>query len=78
MAELIKEKKIIKKSNDILQILLNSYIEKEKLIYIEELLNSKKETIIYQINQFLLNHKTNYYLALSETILYFFEKNSSF
>ena len=51
LAELIKEKKIIKKSNDILQILLNSYIEKEKLIYIEELLNGKmKQSYIKSIN----------------------------
>jgi len=31
--ELMKEKEIIKKSNNILQILLQSYIEKEDFIY---------------------------------------------
>ena len=76
LGEIIREKEIIKKSNDILQILLKSYIGKENFIDIEKLLNSKEDTIIKPIDKFLSNHKTNYYLALSETLLYFFEKNS--
>ena len=76
LGELIREKDVIKKSNDILHILLKAYIEKENFIDREKLLNSKKDTIIKPIDKFLSNHKTDYYLSLSETILYFFEKNS--
>ena len=74
----MKEKEIIKKSNDILQILLQSYIEKEDYIYTQEdLLDNKDKYIIIQlIDKYLSDNTKDYYLALSETITYFFEKNS--
>ena len=74
----MKEKEIIKKSNDILQILLQSYIEKEDFIYTQKDLldNEEKYVIIQLINKYLSDNTTDYYLALSETITYFFEKNS--
>jgi len=77
LGELMKEKEIIKKSNDIFQILLDSYIDKDYYIDAKnELLNNKNDVILKLIDKYLSNHKANYYLALSETILYFFEKNS--
>ena len=78
LGELMKEKEIIKKSNDILQILLQSYIEKEDYIYTQEdLLDNKDKYIIIQlIDKYLSDNTKDYYLALSETITYFFEKNS--
>ena len=78
LAELIKEKEIIKKSNDIFQILLDLYIDKNYFIEAkEELLNNKDNDILIKIiEKYLSNHKSDYYFALSETIIYFFEKNS--
>ena len=78
LGELMKEKDIIKKSNDILQILLKSYIKIEDFIDTQQDLldNEDKYVIIELINQFLSDNTTDYYLALSETITYFFEKNS--
>ena len=74
----MKEKEIIIKSNDILQILLQSYIEKEDYIYtLEDLLDNKDKYIIIQlIDKYLSDNTKDYYFALSETITYFFEKNS--
>ena len=77
LEQLMKEKEIIKKSNDIFQILLNKYLDKNNIFDAQrKLLNSKDDIIIKLINKNLLNPKAEYYLALSETILYFFEKNS--
>ena len=77
LGELMKEKEILKKSNDIFQILLNSYIEKNNIFDAQKkLLNNKDDIILKLINKYLLNHKADYYIALSETIIYFFEKNS--
>ena len=77
LEQLIKEKEIIKKSNDIFQILLNTYLEKNNIFDAQKkLLNSKDDSIVKLINKNLLNPKAEYYLALSETMLYFFEKNS--
>ena len=77
LEQLMKEKEIIKKSNDIFQILLNSYFKNNKIFDAQKnLLNNKDDIIIKLINKYLLNPKAEYYLALSETILYFFEKNS--
>ena len=77
LQQLMKEKDIIKKSNDIFQILLNSYFQKEKIFDAQKkLLNNEDDIIIKLINKYLLNPKAEYYLALSEIILYFFEKNS--
>ena len=77
LGELMKEKEIIKISNDILQILLKSYIDKENFENTkEELLKNKEDIIIKLIDKYLSNLKTDYYLSLSETLTYFFEKNS--
>ena len=77
LEQLMKEKEIIKKSNDIFQILLNSYFKKKNIFDAQKnLLNNKDDIIIKLINKYLLNPKAEYYLALSETIQYFFEKNS--
>ena len=38
--------------------------------------NKDKNVIIQLINKYLSDSITDYYLALSETLTYFFEKNS--
>ncbi len=74
--ELMKEKDIIKKSNDVLQLLLQSYLE-DIMYTLEDLLNNKDKYVIIQlIDKNLSDNTTDYYLALSETLIYFFEKNS--
>ena len=76
---LIKEKDIIKISNDIFQIFLKSYFEKEGFKNtLEELLNGGegKDDIIKFIDKKLYDEEKNNYFALSETLLYLFEKNS--
>jgi len=69
------------KEKKILQILLQSNIEKEDFIYYlyttKVLLNNKDKYIIIQlINKYLSDNTADYYLALSESLTYFFEKNS--
>ena len=61
-----------------MQILLKNYIDKEAFAYAQESLlnNEDKYVIIELINKYLSDDTKDYYLALSETILYFFEKNS--
>ena len=78
LGELMKEKDVIKISNDILQILLENYTDKENFEYTKDSLldNEDKYIIIELINRYLSDDTKDYYLALSETILYFFEKNS--
>ena len=81
LGELMKEKEVIKLSNDIFQILLSSYVDKNYFIDTKkELLKIKKDDrddiILKLIDNRLTNHKADYYLSLSETIIYFFEKNS--
>jgi hypothetical protein len=78
LGELMKEKDVIKISNDILQILLENYTDKENFEYIKDSLldNEDKYIIIELINRYLSDDTKDYYLALSETILYFFEKNT--
>ena len=71
LGELIKEKEIFKKSNDILQILLEYYID--KYYYKEtknELLTNKKYIIIKLIDKYLSNNNVEYYLVLSESVIY--------
>ena len=76
LGELMKEKNIIKKSNDILELLLESYLE-DFMFTREDLIDNKKKYIIIQlIDKYLSNNKTNYYLALTEILIFFFEKNS--
>jgi len=74
--ELMKEKDIIKKSNDILQLLLQSYLEDFLYTLVDLLDNKDKYVIILLIDKFLSDKTTDNYLALSETLIYFFEKNS--
>ena len=78
LGELMKEKEVIKISNDIFQILLENYTDKEDFSYTQEYIleNEDKYIIIELINKYLSDDTKDYYLALSETILYFFEKNS--
>ena len=74
LEEIIKEKEIFKKSNDIYQILLNSYMENLEEAK-DKLLNSK-DNIIILLDKKLSDESTDYYLQLSESLIYFFEKNS--
>ena len=76
LEELIKEKEIIKKSNDIFQILLKSYLKKEEFKKTKNNLLSGKDDIIKLIDQNLSDEQKNNYFSLSETLFYFFEKNS--
>jgi len=76
LGELMKEKEIIKKSNDILQLLLKFYVDKDYFIETKEQLLKNKDDIIKLIDKYLSNLKVEYYLSLSETLIYFFEKNS--
>jgi len=74
---LIKEKEIIKKSNNIFQILLKSFIKKKKdFKKTKKNLLEAKEQIIKVIENNLMDSQQDNYLALTETLLYFFEKNS--
>ena len=76
LEEIMKEKDIIKKSNDILQLLLESYLE-DFMYTKDDLLNNEDKYVIIQlIDKYLSDNTTDYYLALSETLIYFFEKNS--
>ena len=72
LEEIIKEKEIIKISNDIFQILLKKYTD-ANILY--NLLDSK-DNIIVLLNKKLSDESKDYYIALSETLLYFFESNS--
>ena len=74
---LIKEKEIIKKSNSILQALLKSFIKINKKTK-ENILYGKSEIldiIEFNLSEDLKDKQDNYF-ALTETLLYFFEKNS--
>ena len=69
LSELMKEKEIIKISNDIFQLLLKIYIDKSNFKKTKDLLlKNKGDLIIKLIDKYLSNLKTDYYLALSETI----------
>jgi len=71
---LIKEKDVTKKSNDIFQILLKSYIKEFKNT--QKNLLDGKGSILQLLDKHLSDEKQIYYFTLSETLLYFFEKNS--
>ena len=73
IGELMKEKEIIKKSNDILQILLDRYSD---LLYAQEDLLGDNYMVKQLIDQNLSDNTKDYYFALSDTLIYFFEKNS--
>jgi len=72
LQEIIKEKEIIKISNDIFQLLLNM---DEFEIMVGYLLK-KNDNIIKLLNSKLSDESTDYYIALSETMIYFFERSS--
>ena len=78
LEKLIIEKEIIKKSNDIFQILLKLYIKTGKEDFPKNLDNIRngKDEIIKLIENNLTNIKEDNYFSLSETLLYLFEKNS--
>ena len=73
---LIKEKEIIKKSNDIFQILLKQYVKKNNFKKARKLILEGKDEIIKVIENNLLDSQQDNYFSLTETLLYFFEKNS--
>ena len=80
LEKILQEKEIIKKSNDIFQILLKKYIsvkagEKEFKNNISFLSKADDEILNLIENNLKDNEKDNYF-ALSETLLYFLEKNS--
>ena len=76
---LIKDNEIIVYSNDILQILLKEIIIplKEKYIKTINKILNENNGIVKLIENNLNNINENNYFALSETLLYFFEKNSN-
>ena len=76
LEEIIKDNEIIKISNDIFQILLKSYTDIEYFEKTKEDLLKSKDNIINLLNKKLSDDSKDYYLALSEVIIYFFERNS--
>ena len=74
---LIKEREIIKKSNNILQILLKQYMKTN-----EDFKKARKNILggndeyIKVIENNLLDSQQDNYFSLTETLIYFFEKNS--
>lgn len=77
-ADLIKENEVIKNSINIFQILLKDLIKPVKEQFAKSIDNiSNDKSQIIQIMENILNNKNeNNYFALTETLLYFFEKNS--
>ena len=76
LEEIINEKEIIKISNDIFRLLLESYTDLKEFKYIKDDLLKSKDNIIKLLNKKLSDDSKDYYLALSETLIYFFEGNS--
>jgi hypothetical protein len=74
--KIIEEKEIIKISNDIFQILLDLYIDVELFESTKDDLLKSKDNIIKFLNKNLSNDTIELYLELSETLIYFFERNS--
>ena len=74
-SKLIEENQMIKKSNDIFQILLYNYLKKDKFKESRNALLNSKDEIIKLIEE-KLNEKDKNNFILFETLLYFFEKNS--
>ena len=71
LEQLLEENEIIKKSNDIFQILLNDFLKMDK--YKDNMINilNGNDIIIKLIENKLINNTT-----LNETIFYLFEKNA--
>ena len=76
LEKLIQEKEIIKKSSDIFQILLKDYVEKEQFKSNPNKILKGNDPIVKLIEENLIDSQEDNYFALSETLLYFFEKNS--
>ena len=80
LEKLLQEKEIIKKSNNIFDILLKSYISvntgKKGFKKNISTLSKGDDKIINLIEKKLKESKEENYFVLSETLLYFFEKNS--
>ena len=81
--EVIKDAEVLVNSNDILQILFFPLVKPRKDIFpksISEILNSSDYDVAIIIENILENEKGDVdikiYNALSETLLYYFEKNS--
>ncbi len=74
---LIKEKEIIKNSNNIFQILLKQHMKVNKdFKNTKKYLLEAKDEYIPIIEKNLLDSEQCNYFSLAETLLYFFEKNS--
>ena len=69
LEKLLESNEMIKKSNDIFQILLKNYVKKEYKVNRNEILNG--DDIIN-----ILDKTVNHNFVLEETLLYFFEKNA--
>ena len=69
--KLLESDEMVKKSNDIFQILLKNYVKKDKYKDNRNNILSSEEYIVKLIDNKLKNN-----FVLSETLLYFFEKNS--
>ena len=76
LEEIINEKEIIKISNDIFQLLLESHTDLKEFEDIKDDLLDNKDNIIKLLNKKLSDDSKDYYLALSETLIYLFEGNS--
>ena len=80
LEKIIVEKEIIKISNDIFQIIFKKLVKTEKGKFKQTIKDIKKgedeKIIVELIENNLANDQNEHYFALSETILYFFEKNS--
>ena len=74
-SKIIEENQMIKKSNDIFQIILNNYIRKDKFKDNRNTILNSKDEILKLIEE-KLNEKEKNNFVLFETLLYFFEKNS--
>ena len=76
LEEIIKEKEIIKISNDIFQILLDYCTDTEKFGNLKDELLESKDNIIKLLDKKLSDANQDYYIALSDTLIYFFENYS--
>ena len=73
--KILQEEEIIKKSNDIFEILFKKYISEKDFKNNLSFIIKADDKIINLIENYLSNSKENHF-ALSETLLYFFEKKS--
>ena len=74
LEKLLEHNQMIKKSNDIFQIILKNYLNKDNFINNIDNINNKFNGDENIIN--LIENKLNNNIILEETLLYLFEKNS--